>query len=128
MTAQTTGIRCRTTARAQRSPNEMGPSAASVSREACPLRPSTRGPRKPSSAGSRVNAIATATATVPAAARPIAVRNGIPTTDSATRAMMTVAPAKTTAEPAVPPARPAASSPSRPASSSWRYRETMNNA
>ena len=66
-------------------------------------------PAKPSSAGSSVIATSTATATVPAAARPITVRNGMPTTASPASAMTTVAPAKTTAEPAVPTARPAAS-------------------
>ena len=82
--------------------------------------PMMRRPAKPSSAGSRVSAMSTATATVTAAARPIWVRNGMPTTDSAASAMTTVRPAKTTADPAVPTARPAASSGSRPAASSCR--------
>ena len=73
--------------------------------------------------------MSTATATVPAAARPIWVRNGMPTTDSAARAMTTVRPAKTTAEPAVPTARPAASSrfaAQRPVRAGTR--DTMNSA
>ncbi len=72
--------------------------------------------------------MSTATATVPAAASPIWVRNGMPTTDSPARAIMTVRPANTTADPAVPTARPAASRGSRPRVSSCRYRETMNSA
>ena len=48
--------------------------------------------------------------TVAAAARPMAVRNGMPTTESAESAISTVRPAKTTAEPAVPTAMPTASS------------------
>ena len=42
--------------------------------------------------------------TVPAALSPVTVRNGIPATDNAASAMITVAPAKTTAVPAVPAA------------------------
>ena len=60
----------------------------------------------PRIAGSRVSATSTAMNTVPAAARPMLVRNGMPTTTSADRAMSTVRPAKTTAEPAVPTATP----------------------
>ena len=77
-------------------------------------------PAKPNSAGSRVSAIRTATATVPAAARPIWVRKLMLTTASPVSAMTTVRPAKTTAEPAVPTARPAASSRERPTCTSWR--------
>ena len=47
--------------------------------------------------------------TVPAAARPMLVRNGIRTIASADRAISTVRPANTTADPAVPTARPTAS-------------------
>jgi hypothetical protein len=53
----------------------------------------------------------TAMATVSAAARPIWVRNGTPTTESAASAITTVRPANTTAEPAVPTGRPAARRP-----------------
>ena len=74
----------------------------------------TRLPAKPSSAGRRVRAIRTAIATVAAPPRPIWVRNPMPVTESPTRAMITVRPAKTTAEPAVPTATPAASSGGRP--------------
>ena len=77
-------------------------------------------PAKPSSAGSSVSAMDTATMTVNAAAKPIWVRIGMPTTASATSAMTTVAPANTTAEPAVATARPAACRPSRPSVSSCR--------
>ncbi len=65
------------------------------------------------SAGSSVMATRTATATVTAAATPISVRIGMPTTLSPVRAMTTVRPAKTTALPAVPTARPMASNGSR---------------
>ncbi|CAM5434458.1 hypothetical protein SALBM311S_04730 [Streptomyces alboniger] len=85
-------------------------------------------PAYPRSAGIMVSAIRTATTTVPAAARPILVSIGTPTTERPASAITTVRPAKTTAEPAVPVARPAASSRSRPSASSPRYRETMNRA
>ncbi len=75
---------------------------------------------RPRMAGSSVSATRTATSTVAAAARPIAVRNGMPTTESAARAMRTVRPAKTTAEPAVPTETPTASSRSPVCSSSLR--------
>ena len=74
----------------------------------------------PSTAGSRVSATITAMNTVAAAARPMLVRNGIRTTESAASAMSTVSPAKTTAEPAVPTATPVASSRSSVWSSSLR--------
>ena len=61
----------------------------------------------PRIAGSRVRETSTATKTVAAAARPMVARNGMPTTAS-DRAMSTVRPAKTTAEPAVPTATPTA--------------------
>ncbi len=66
-------------------------------------------PAKPTNAGTRVTATSTASTTAPAAARPIFVRIGMFTTDRPARAMITVSPAKTTAEPAVPVARPTAS-------------------
>ncbi len=73
-----------------------------------------RWPRTPSSAGSRLSAMPTATTTASAALRPMTVRKGMRATASPTRAIMTVSPAKTTAEPAVATARPADSSGSRP--------------
>ncbi len=73
-----------------------------------------------------MSAISTVVATVIAAATPISVMNGIRTTDSPTRAMITVAPAKTTAEPAVPIERATASSTVRPSRSSVRNRARMN--
>ena len=93
-------------------------------------RPSTRSPAKPMRAGRRVSATSTATATVTAAATPISVRIGMPTSDSPVSAMTTVRPAKKTALPAVPTARPMASSGSRSASSasSERNRDRMNSA
>ena len=63
----------------------------------------------------RVTEISTASATATAAAMPMVVRNGMPAKLSPTRAMSTVTPAKTTAEPAVPVARAADSSGSAPA-------------
>ena len=65
--------------------------------------------------GTTKSSTSTATATVAAAAIPIAVRKGMLTTASATRAMITVRPAKTTADPARPtdpglPTAPAACS------------------
>ena len=73
-----------------------------------------RCPAKPKIAGSSVRAISTAIDTVPAAAMPITVRNGMLTTSRPTRAMTTVAPANTTALPAVAVACAAASRPSMP--------------
>ncbi|GAA3039313.1 hypothetical protein GCM10020000_17070 [Streptomyces olivoverticillatus] len=66
--------------------------------------------------------------TAPAADRPITVRNGTPATASPASATTTVAPAKTTALPAVPPARAAASSGAIPSARFCRCRETMNRA
>jgi hypothetical protein len=85
-----------------------------------------RSPANPSSAGSSVMATSTATATVPAAARPITVRNGMSTTARPASAMTTVTPANTTAEPAVPTARAAASCGTRPSTRFCRCREVMN--
>ena len=81
----------------------------------------------PSNAGSRVNATSTAVSTVAAAASPIAVRNGTPTTLNPASAITTVAPANVTAEPAVAVARAIDSSGSIPAASCVRCRELMNN-
>lgn len=114
-----TGLR--STNRAQRVPMfglASGLFSASAALRA--LRPMTRLPTKPSMAGTRVRAMRTAIATVPAAAKPIFDSIGMLTTARPTRAMTTVSPAKTTAEPAVPTARPAASSRSRPSASSAR--------
>ena len=72
--------------------------------------------------------MSTAMTTVAAAATPMTVRNGIPTTESAASAITTVSPAKTTAEPAVPTARPMDSSTSMPARSCNRCRLTMKSA
>lgn len=69
---------------------------------------------KPSTAGVRVTAMATAIATATEAAMPIVVRNGMPAKPSPIKAMSTVIPAKTTADPAVPTARDADSSGSTP--------------
>ena len=86
--------RRRVTSRAQRSP------IVTLSVPGLRPRPARR-PMNPSRAGSKVSAISTATATVPAAASPITDRNGIWTTTRPTSAMITVSPAKTTALPAV---------------------------
>ena len=79
------------------------------------FQPMTRPPANPSRAGVRVRATTTAIATATAAAIPIVVRNGMPAKERPMRAMSTVTPAKTTAEPAVPVARAADSSGSMPA-------------
>ena len=80
----------------------------------------SRPPMNPISAGSIVSAISTASATARAAKTPMIVRNGMFATLSPSSAMKTVRPAKTTAEPAVPTARPVASSRSEPLRSSSR--------
>ena len=101
-----TGLRV--TMPAQRLPND-----GRVPRRAWrPLRPgigqrSKRLPAKPRNAGTRVRATRTAIATMPAATSPMVVRKGMPTTESPASAIITVAPAKTTALPAVPTARAA---------------------
>jgi len=71
----------------------------------------------PKMAGSSVVAMRTAVRTVPAAVSPITVRNGMPTTDNAARAMITVQPANTTAVPAAPTATAADSTGGSPAAS-----------
>lgn len=73
-----------------------------------------------------MSASSTSIATATAANRPIVVRNGMPATPSPARAMMTVRPAKTTAEPAVAVARDADSSTAMPCASWSRCRDTMN--
>jgi hypothetical protein len=77
----------------------------------------SREPAMPKMAGSSVVAMRTAVRTVPAAANPITVRNGMPTTDKAASAMITVQPANTTAVPAVPAAMAADSAGESPAAS-----------
>ncbi|CPU66567.1 Uncharacterised protein [Mycobacteroides abscessus] len=87
-----------------------------------------RSPAKPSMAGSSVIETRTASPTPTAAATPMTVRNGMPATPRPTSAIMTVRPAKMTAEPAVATARAVASSTLRPVASSSRCRDTMNSA
>ena len=77
-------------------------------------------------AGSRVKAISSATVTEAAAARPMTVRNGMPTTLSPHSAMITVRAAKTTALPAVPMARGTDSSGVMPLSRLVRCLDKMN--
>lgn len=89
-------------------------------RRALALLPVIRVPANPSIAGSSVRAMTTATITANAAPRPISVSMPMPMTLSPARAMTTVNPANTTADPAVPRARPAASSGVRPSASSPR--------
>ena len=67
-------------------------------------------------------------ATATAAAMPMVVRNGMPATDRPTSAIITVSPAKTTADPAVARARAADSSGSIPSRNWSRWREVMNRA
>lgn len=82
----------------------------------------------PRTAGSSPSARTTAEATAPAEASPIDVSIGTPATDSPARAMMTVAPAKTTALPAVALARATDSTTGIPVASWARWRWTMNRA
>ena len=70
----------------------------------------------------------TASTMARAANAPITVRNGIPETPSPSRAMNTVNPANTTAEPAIPTARAVDSSAVMPSPSWVRWRERMNRA
>ena len=79
-------------------------------------------------AGVNVNEISSATKTPKAAERPIWLRKPTPTTDRPARATMTVAPAKKTAEPAVPAARRIDSCTPMPASRLRRCRLTMKSA
>ena len=74
-------------------------------------------PAKPSMAGSRVSAMTTAMPTPTEAATPIVVRKGMPATASPLRAIITVRPANTTADPAVATASATDSSASIPAAS-----------
>ena len=69
----------------------------------------SRSPNSRATAGSSVSAMTTAIVTAAAAARPITVSTGIFATESPASAITTVAPAKTTALPAVARARDIAS-------------------
>ena len=91
-------------------------------------RPTTRVPMNRRIAGLTVIATSTVTATVPAATRPISARIGMPDRTSAPRAMTTVAPAKTTALPAVATDRAIDSRRSIPCRMLPRCRLTMNSA
>ena len=86
----------------------------------------TFGPAKPSIAGSSVRAISSATETEAAAARPMTVRNGMPTTVRPHSAMITVRAANTTELPAVPTASGTDSSGVMPLSRLVRCLDRMN--
>ena len=77
-------------------------------------------PTKPSSAGSRVTAASTVTATTDAAPMPSPLMKASPIASMPSRAMMTVSPANTTARPAVSIAVTTAVSGSWPACRAWR--------
>ena len=85
-------------------------------------------PNRAISAGSSVSEMITAMPTVIAAEMPISDRNGTCAMTSAARATMTVRPANTTDEPAVPVAMPTASGLVSPLDRSVRYRDRMNSA
>ena len=87
---------------------------------------SMRLPAKPSSAGSRVVAASTITATPIAAASPSVRTSGIGTTSSPSSAMHTVIPAKIAARPEVCTAYPTASVGSWPSATNCRYRVTIS--
>ena len=76
-----------------------------------------RSPANPMNAGSSVSARTTSSATATAPKAPITVRKGTLARLSPIRAMTTVRPANTTAEPAVPTERAADSSTAMPAES-----------
>ncbi len=80
----------------------------------------------PRSAGTRVVATPMAMSTAKAAPTPMTLRNGMLTTSSPSRAMITVIPANTTAVPAVPTAVAADSSGVSPWASWVRCRDRMN--
>ncbi|MNN57249.1 hypothetical protein D3C81_1722280 [compost metagenome] len=87
--------------------------------------------RPPSSsriAGTTRIVISIAVKTQSAPATPMAVRNGTPTKENPTRAIITVTPANTTALPAVPFAMAIASRRSYPSASCWRYLAIINSA
>ena len=118
------------TPRTQRRPSVGGASLAGWAR--CQAREPSFGaglaPAVATSAGSSVTAAAMAMSTAKAAPTPMTERKGTPTTSRPSRAMMTVAPAKTTALPAVPTATAADSSGSIPCASCARWRDRMNRA
>ena len=72
--------------------------------------------------------MATATATAAAPAKPITARNGMPATTRPDSAMITVAPAKMTALPAVATERAIDSSTAIPSASWLRWREARKSA
>jgi len=76
--------------------------------------------RNPTIAGTSVNATRTAITTATAAARPILVSIGMPTTVRPASAITTVRPAKATAEPAVPTAIEIAAAAGNPSARSSR--------
>ena len=85
-------------------------------------------PKKPSSAGSSVTAVAIVKSTVTVAAMPTPLRNDTPRMSSPSSATQTVAPANRTARPDVLSARSTACSTGRPALMALRWRVTMNSA
>jgi hypothetical protein len=89
---------------------------------------SMRWPAKPISAGRRVSDPAAMIATVMAHIRPMLVTSGMPAMARPMMAITTVMPAKSTAEPDVAMARPAASSTDCPCVRCSRWRVTMNSA
>jgi hypothetical protein len=108
-----TRIGRRSTNRAQRSPPWPSDlSARPPTRRAD--RDSTFSGTNPRIAGTSVSATSTATITAPAAASPILLSTGMPTTISPASAITTVRPAKTTADPAVPTASETASTAGSP--------------
>ena len=129
-----TATRWRTTNLAQPAPAELSGSAALRRATRSARAPSsgsrvnlaTLGPAKPSMAGSSVKAISSATVTEAAAARPMTVRNGMPTTVRPHSAMITVRAAKTTELPAVPMASGTDSSGVMPLSRLVRCLDKMN--
>ncbi|CAM3710774.1 hypothetical protein STAL104432_28275 [Streptomyces albus] len=85
-------------------------------------------PIMPSRAGRRVTEAATLSTTVSPAASATPLRKLSRSTNMPSRAMQTVAPAKTTARPETVTARVAASRTGSPARSPLRCRVTMNRA
>ena len=121
-TARVTSHGCRVTRPAQPEASRVrcGPTARARARAV-----TTRSPAIPSRAGSTVREMATAAATVPAAVRAMVETNGMRTRSRPSRAMTTVVPAKSTADPAEAIASAAASwalRPSRRIKTRCRYR------
>ena len=119
----------RSTVPDQRAHRPLGPGAVTwpASRRCC-RRLSTRIPKTPSSAGSKVTAAATVNATVSAQATARPFRKVIPSTKMPSSAMHTVPPANSTARPEVSIAATAASSAVSPDCRPRRCRVTMNSA